>query len=149
MKNIRLLLSVVLSATLLLCSIFCQAQRKSLHKDSSLLYGSAFSLYAYEQPNEYKYDTISVVLIVSDTIHYSNYTPTLSRNNYFDKAGPISWVNAFSVRKITIEKMGSHQKGDMIWFNESDKYYYDTENYLDANMKPFSKYIKVWMAISK
>jgi hypothetical protein len=73
----------------------------------------------------------------------------LNSENYFDKAGAISWVTAFAVRKITIEKAGSHQSGDMMWFNNSDKYYYNTEKYLDANMKPLSKYITVWMAVSK
>lgn len=140
----------LLLAIPMLCAVFSsEAQTTSSINDSMFLSGATLSFATYGQPNEYKYDTISVVLLVSDTLHYSNYTPTLNSDNYFDKAGAISWVTAFSVRKITIEKRGSHQRGDMMWFNQSDKYYYDTERYLDGNMKPLSKYIKVWMVLSK
>lgn len=138
-------------AILMLCAVLStEAQATTSSKDSMLLSVGNFSIgtVSYGTPNEYRYDTISVVLMVSDTLH-SNYTPTLNDANYFDKSGAISWVTAFAVRKITIEKKGSHQSGDMMWFNQSDKYYYDTERYLDGNMKPLSKYIKVWMAMSK
>jgi hypothetical protein len=142
----------IILAMLLLCAVLStQAQTTTSSKDSMFLSTGTISLATayYGTQNEYKYDTISVVLLVSDTLHYSNYTPTLNDANYFDKAGAISWVTAFAVREITIEKKGSHQSGDMMWFNELDKYYYATERYLDGNMKPLSKYIKVWMAVSK
>lgn len=99
-------------------------------------------------PNEFKHDTISVVMLLTDTIHYTNYTPNLAEN-YFNKSGVITWVTGFAVRKITIEKSGSHQSGDMMWFNETDKYYYSTEKYLDSNMKLLSKYTIVWQVLSK
>lgn len=142
--------SLVFFTAMLLCVFFVQGQATTSSIDSILSTGK-FSIETILNgtPNEYKFDTIAVVLLVSDTLHYSNYTPTLNSGNYFDKAGAIIWANAFAVRKITIEKKGSHQSGGMMWFNQSDKYYYNTERYLDGKMKPLSKYIKVWISLSQ
>lgn len=140
--------SAAFLAILLLCAVFVKAQTTISSKDSMFLSTGAI-FFSIGQPNENRHDTIAVILLVSDTLHYSNYTPALNSDNYFDKAGAISWVTAFAIRKITIEKKGSHQSGDMMWFNDRDKYYYDTEKYLDGNMKPLSKHIKIWMAVAK
>lgn len=131
----------------MLYAVFCQGQATTSSKDS-LFSSSGFISVTSGQPNEYKYDTISVIMLVSDTLHYSNHTPTLNDGNYFDKAGLVSWVTAFAVRKITIEKKGSHQRDGMMWFNNTDKYYYSNEKYLDGFMLPLSKYIVVWMVMS-
>lgn len=138
-----------IAAILLLCAVLSEAQTTSSNKDSMFLSGITIATVSYGQPNEYKYDTIPMMALVCDTLHYSNYTPQLNSENYFDKAGNITWVKIFAVRKITIEKAGSHQSGDYMWFNQSDKYYYSTERYLDGNYKPLSKHTMVWMAMSK
>lgn len=140
----------VVLAMLLLCAVFSsEAQTTTSSKDSMFLSAESFSIgsISYGTPNEYKYDTIAVVLLVSDTLQYTNYTPHLT--NYYDKSGTINWVTAYAVRKITIEKKGSHQSGDMMWFNDSDKYYYNTEKYLDGFMQQLSKHVIVWQVVSK
>jgi len=98
-----------------------------------------------QSPNVQISDTVPVMLLVCDTLKYTNYTPGLTNN--FDKSGTIIWVIANAVRTITIEKKGSHQQGDMMWYNDSDKYYYDTEKYLDAFMRPLSKHVVIWQTI--
>lgn len=139
----------IILAMLLLCAVFSsEAQTTTSSKDSIFLSTGNFSIgtISYGMPNEYKYDTIAVVLLVSDTLKYTNYTPHLT--NDYDKSGTINWVTAYAVRKITIEKKGSHQSGDMMWFNDSDKYYYNTEKYLDGFMHQLSKHVIVWQVVS-
>lgn len=138
----------IILAMLLLCAVLStEAQTTITNKDSMFLSGLTIGTISYGQSNEYKYDTVAVVLLVSDTLQYTNYTPHLT--NDYDKSGTINWVTAYAVRKITIEKKGSHQSGDMMWFNDSDKYYYSTERYLDGFMHQLSKHVIVWQVVSK
>jgi hypothetical protein len=139
----------IISAMLLLCAVLSTEAQTTSNKDSMFLSGLTLSSVTYGQPNEYRYDTIPLLMLLCDTLHHSNYTPSLNSANYFDKSGQVSWATGFSIRKITIEKAGLHQSGDMMWFNQSDKNYYETEKYLDSNYKPLSKYTMVWMAVSK
>lgn len=135
-------------AILLLCSVFVQGQTTTAsNRDSMFLPMGTFS-FVTGVPDEYKYDTISAILLVSDTLHYSNYTPAFSNANYFDRAGLVNWVTAFAVRKITIEKKGYHYRNGSMWHNATDEYYYNTEKYLDGLMRPLSSSVKVWMAVS-
>jgi hypothetical protein len=116
---------------------------KAQVKDSAFINFNSTTLYIGNAGTEFKNDTIPVFLLVCDTLHYSNYTPQLNPNNYFDKAGTPTWVSAFAIRKITIEKAGNHFEGDIFWFNEKDVYHYSTIGYLDSHYKPLSKYIIV------
>src|SRR5690348_7801923 len=63
----------LLLAILMLSAVFCQAQRVR--------------------------DTVKVVMLVSDTLHYSNFTPQLNKENYFDKSGSVAYVTGYSVRE--------------------------------------------------
>ena len=81
--------------------------------------------------SEYHYDTIHVMLMVSDKS---------------DSTGKVSVINAYEVRKVTIEKMGSYQYRDIMWYTGEDKLYYDTETYLDKSMNPLPNSIIVWQS---
>ena len=108
----KLLPLAVLVANLMLCAVFCQAQRQK--------------------------DTISVVMVIADTMHYTNYTPKINKKNYFDKAGELFWVSGYSVR----EKHNTNE-------GQMSKDYWVHTFYLDGNKNPLSKNIVVWQSMSK
>jgi hypothetical protein len=89
-------------------------------------------------------DTVPVMLLVADTMHYTNYTPQLNKGNYFDKSGDVSWVKAYSVREKHNEAEGlldPYMCGNCVY-----KDYWQHLYYLDANKKPLSKSIIVWLS---
>ena len=121
MKKMKLLPSAVLVANLMLCAVYCQAQRQK--------------------------DTISVVMVIADTIHYTNYTPKINKKNYFDKAGELFWVSGYSVREKHNTDEGQidpYISGDYV---SQDSWVHIL--YLDGNKKPLSKNIVVWQSVSK
>jgi len=144
---------------LLLASKFCSGQSGgiAINDSSGLFIGSDTSI-SYSQDAmgrvffrqdvgyEYSQDTVPVFMLVIDTLHYSNYTPQLNDKNYFDKAGATTWVKGNAVRRVTIEKAGSHRSGDMLWFTQKDETTFQTLQYLDSDYKPLAKGIMVWMA---
>ena len=73
-KKMNLLTSAVLVANLMLCAV-CQAQIG-------------------------KKDTAHALMLIADTLHYTNYSPQLNKGNYFDKSGTVSWVTGYSVREL-------------------------------------------------
>lgn len=114
--------------------------------------GSGMTLSTFSQPNEYKYDTVKIAMFVCDTTLGRNgaMTTVYWRNPLMraeQEHHSVNWIYGYAVRKITIEKFGNHQSGDFVWFNQSDKYYYNTEKYLDDAMRPLSSDIIVWQVV--
>lgn len=108
----------ILFASLMICSFVCKGQKL---------------------PDT---DTIRVIIQVSDTVEYKNYTTSAPNRNYFDKANWVIWVMGYSVRKRYNHNQESN--GDWQCFNCED--YMRHSYYLDADRKPLSKNIVVWMS---
>lgn len=87
-------------------------------------------------------DTVKVIMQVSDTVDNKNYTTSAHNRNYFSKANFIIWVIGYSVR----ERYNHNQESNGDWncFNCED--YMRHSYYLDADKKPLSKNIIVWMS---
>ena len=158
----KLLTSAVLAANLLLCAV-CQAQ----YYDTALTNQFTRTILSRVEPKKNKpdgRDTVSVVLLVSDTFHYSNYSPNLNKSNYFDKSGSITWVIAYSVRKIQYKNIdvsvdpntstylggGIYQTTLLGWTPQyEERPFYTHLEYLDGNKTPLSKSLVVWQSVSK
>ena len=83
-------------------------------------------------------DTIQCTMLVCDTMHYTNYTPSVSQQNYFDKSGAAFWVIGYEVREKETDYMMQGSDGEPY-------IRYKHLVYLDADKKPLSKNIIVWM----
>jgi hypothetical protein len=102
------------------------------------------------------YDTIPCIMLVCDTMHYSNYAPQLNKQ-YFDKTGIIMWVTGYIKREIKTEleavyhdpnytlPNGGRTAMATYWTTEPQSTYTFLE-YLDSNKKPLSKSIIVWQS---
>jgi hypothetical protein len=89
-----------------------------------------------------QYDTIRCLMIVCDTMHYTNYTPSLNRDNYFDKSGVVVWVGGYEV----IEKpkpfpLSTYAGNSNIYLTTSGHI-----AWLDADKKELQKNIIVWQS---
>jgi hypothetical protein len=87
------------------------------------------------------YDTLEAIALVTDTLHYTNYTPQLGELNYFDKAGNLTWVKV----NVIAEKR--------VWHSYlSDKkynYYNNVKQILDGFFRPLDRNIIVFTLIIK
>lgn len=88
------------------------------------------------------FDTVRVLMLVCDTLHYNNYTPTLNKGNYFDKSGGITWVIGFQVRETFCCVNGNTSQYSVYQAVP----YYQYHDYLDSNRKPLQKTIIVWLS---
>ena len=94
-----------------------------------------------------KKDTVKVVMLVADTLHYTNYTPNISKENYFDKSGSTVWVTGYAVYELHNTSDGVIDPGSCMGCNWHD-YWKDLSIYLDGNKKLLSKHIVVWQVVS-
>ena len=94
-----------------------------------------------------KKDTVKVVMLVSDTLHYSNFIPSLNKENYFDKAGAVAYITGYSVVELHNTSDGNIDPGSCMGCNWHD-YWKDLSIYLDDNKKLLSKSIVVWQVLS-
>lgn len=144
----QLLTSAGFAAMLLLC-VACPAQTLNL-KD---IQEQRLSLTTTGQPDEYKQDTISIIMLACDTTSYNGFMTTVYYVNPLARAEQerhyLNWIKGFAVREIRIEKRGANQNGDMYWINQDDKYFYNTKQYLDDEKHPLPKEIIVWQVVSK
>lgn len=139
---------------LLLCTSICTGQSRSIDLmdylgDSSLtiLPAGNFTvplITTADNKIEPLCDTVPVIMLVFDTLHYSNYTPQLNDLNYFDKAGALTWVTGYEVQEIENGING------YMWYKtdlNSGLYPISRVKYLDSDQKRLSKYIVVAQVI--
>jgi len=74
------------------------------------------------------YDTSKVIMLVCDTLHYSNYVEALNKRNYFDKSGVVTWVTGYQISKHEYWKFPLNI------------------GYLDSNRKPLPKTTVIWIS---
>lgn len=83
-------------------------------------------------------DTIPVIMLTCDTLHYTNYTPSISIKNYFDKAGTILWLKGYAARTQSMICCGGAYGESYVWMTGNTEY-------LDANKQPLNKNVIVWL----
>jgi hypothetical protein len=131
----------IILAMLLLCAVyFVKGQDTSYLKtltDTSFrtlsigdIKGLSIASISYENPNEYKTDTITIKMLLSiDNV--------------------VKSVDGYAVRNITITKAGNHRDGFYMWYINKDEYSYSTKYYLDDKKIQLPKNWVVWQSVSK
>ncbi len=135
----------------LIVSGSAKAQLTTAIADSGRLFlnNGVISWTTQDQPNEYKTDTVKVMMFACDTsLGKNEFQTAVYWLNPLTRAEQehhsVNWIFGYVVRSITIEKAGSHRSGEVMYFLHEDHYSYDTVKYLDDKMQPLSKDIIVW-----
>lgn len=122
----------IIISLLIICSV-CKGQgiissdTSTVGNGAILFDGSIFTT----QANDSSYiDTIKIMMLVTDEFYPNN---------------KVIKLIGYEERTVTAESAGSHQHGDLMWFNRTAQYSYTHNQYLDIAKHPLEKSITVWM----
>jgi len=142
MENVK---SLIITLALISSITIVKSQYITAGGDTSFSLGTI----QYGEPNEYKEDTVKIIMMACDTA-VNGWQNTAYYLNPFARAEQqhhsINWIYGYAVRKITIEKKGNHRSGMYMWYNTKDEYSYLIKQFLDDEKKPLKNTI-IWQTI--